>query len=87
MNLQYCHPEEVNKIRLKQLNFKVKYYLKHHFMNTNAKNLDIMEKVRQYIDDNIDSLFQFGMDKKKMNQSMKKGKSVNEIRIMNYKEK
>ena len=56
-------------------------------MNTNAKNLDIMEKVRQYIDDNIDSLFQFGMDKKKMNQSMKKGKSVNEIRIMNYKEK
>lgn len=74
-------------IRLKQFNFKVKYYLKHYFINTNGKNLDLMERVRQYVDDNIDYLFQFGMDKKKLSKSMKKGKSVNEIRIMNYKEK
>ena len=72
---------------MKQLNFKVKYYLKHHLLHSNGKNLDIMEKVRLYIDDNIDTLYQYGMDKKQLNQTLKKGKSVNEIRVINYKEK
>lgn len=43
VNLRFCHPEEVNTIRLKQLNFKMKYYLKHLFLKTNGNNLDVMD--------------------------------------------
>ena len=87
LNLRYCHPDEVNKIRNKQLIFKEKYYLKHFILSKNGKNLNLMEQILKYIDNNIDTLYKYGMDKKGLYKSISKGKSATEIRVVNYKEK
>lgn len=57
LNMRFCHETEVNKIRQKQLIFKEKYLLKHWFISKNGAKLDLMEKVKGYIYDNIDQLY------------------------------
>lgn len=46
-----------------------------------------MEQILKYIDNNIDTLYKYGMDKKGLYKSISKGKSATEIRVVNYKEK